>query len=490
MLLLPLALLTTAPAESPYLAAVRDCLDRLLEHGTDRYGEVHTPMLMSVIDVRTGTAPREPELHDSYIRSEERPGRRNPGGCDLWDDGPLLKTLVEFGQRVGDPRYESAVDAYITAFCARARKENGLLGWGSHLYYDAYTESLADDRHGHVHEILVHDPDWSRLHHLAPEAVRAEIEGIWQWHIVDHETGYHNRHDDGRPGLDFAFSGGSFATAFAFWSTVDDRDLWLARARLVADNHWRHRDPVTGLVADTPGTPGRYDAEHCFTTIPGPHAAALLRCFALTGETWFRDVAVSYIKAFDRYAWDEEAGQYYAALKLDGTPVPEAARGEGYDAWMPTGYVDIWPTTIYAYEWPLLAAQASIYAYERTGDAALLDIARRWARDIRGAMPPAVGRRWRDEVLAAVPGAADGTYAEGYGRAISFFCHLHAATGDAADLATARELADDALAKLGHDGWLVGLPGKPYYEAVDGVGVLLYALLELSLAPELLAMNL
>ena len=36
-----------------YMTCVRSCLDNLLEHGTDRYGPVHTPMLMSIIDVRT-----------------------------------------------------------------------------------------------------------------------------------------------------------------------------------------------------------------------------------------------------------------------------------------------------------------------------------------------------------------------------------------------------------------------------------------------------
>jgi hypothetical protein len=32
-----------------------------------------------------------------------------------------------------------------------------------------------------------------------------------------------------------------------------------------------------------------------------------------------------------------------------GTPVPEQAKGEGYDAWMPTGHAATWPTTMYSY---------------------------------------------------------------------------------------------------------------------------------------------
>jgi uncharacterized protein YyaL (SSP411 family) len=73
-----------------------------------------------------------------------------------------------------------------------------------------------------------------------------------------------------------------------------------------------------------------------------------------------------------------------------------------------------------------------------------------------------------------------GAYAEGYGRAISFFTHLFQATGDRKDLDTASSLADDARDRLYENGWFKGHAGKPYYEATDGVGLLLCALLELA----------
>jgi hypothetical protein len=191
---------------------------------------------------------------------------------------------------------------------------------------------------------------------------------------------------------------------------------------------------------------------------------------------------VAYIKAWQTYAWDEKAGRFYAAVKLDGTPVTEQTKGSGYDAWMPTGYADTWPATMFSYEFPLAAAQANVYAYEVTRDPELLQGARRWARHIRASLPPAIGRRWRKEILAVMPEAArtGGTYADGYGRAIAFFVHLHRATSDPADLATATALADEALAKLRENGWIKGHPAKPYYESTDGVGTLLCALLELS----------
>jgi hypothetical protein len=46
-------------------------------------------------------------------------------------------------------------------------------------------------------------------------------------------------------------------------------------------------------------------------------------------------------------------------------------------------------------------------------------------------------------------------------------------------LDNARALADESIEKLYHKGLFRGHPAKPYYEAMDGVGNLLYALLEL-----------
>ena len=72
-----------------------------------------------------------------------------------------------------------------------------------------------------------------------------------------------------------------------------------------------------------------------------------------------------------------------------------------------------------------------------------------------------------------------GTYAGKYGRTISFLLQLHAVTGETHYLDDARTLADTAMAKLYHKGLFRGHPAKPYYEAIDGVGHLLHALLDL-----------
>ena len=135
-----------------YMTCVRACLDKLLEHGTDCYGPVHTPMLMSIIDVRTNTSPKEPEVLDGLIRSEGRLHRRNPGGCDLWDDQPLLRTMYTVSEITKNTCYAEAADAYIRAYFERAKKKNGLLAWGSHT---RCVEAHGPCRHMACHHVLV-----------------------------------------------------------------------------------------------------------------------------------------------------------------------------------------------------------------------------------------------------------------------------------------------------------------------------------------------
>ena len=477
----------------PWRSYVTTCLDTLIERGTDRYGKVKTPMFMAILDVRTHASPQRPPLLDAAVRTEGRPdhGRRSPAGSNLWHDMATVRALYRVSEVTGAAKYAKAADAYIKAFLKRSVKPNGMFAWGSHIYYNAFKDRPGGDGAGRgPHEILIKHPDWGALYRVDPAAVRKEIDGIWKWHVVDKKTGLHNRHDDGRKGCDFAFSGGSFAIAFAFLYSVTKEQHYLDKARLVANWHWKHRHRKTGLVPDSPSAGGRYDARHCFTTVPGPHASQLLRCYELTRDKEFLDRAIAYILAYDRYGWDAKARSYHAMLKLDGTPVPPAARGSGYDRWQPTGYVDVWRTVMYSYEFPLIAAQSAVYALALTADrqdrAELLKVALRWAEVIARECPPTTGRRWKKEIEEALPNVktTGGTYAENYGRAISFFAGLHHITKDAAHLQRASALAGEAVDKLYVNGIFRGHPAKDYYQANDGVGFLLHALMQLDALPK------
>ena len=463
---------------------VQTCINTLIQHGRDVYGPIETPMFVGTLDVRTLEMPKTPLIYS---------GRSSfpPDSCNLWFDQPTLRTMYRLTTVTGETKYSRAADAYIAYAMKNCRKETGLLMWGSHSHYLAFSDQVSADRQ---HEILILHPLWDDYWRLDAKHTREMIEAIWEWHIADKETGLSNRHDDkDKEGCDFAFSQAEFAYAFGFLYSKTKESLWLKRARLAADWHARHRHAETGLVADAPHLPltgnrtTRFDGLHTFTTIPGPHVALLLRCFEVTGDPHLLDLAVGYLKSYDKYAYDADAQNYWAALKLDGTPIPEQKPGEEYDRWMPSGYVNVWRTDMFSYEFAILAAQSYVYGYEVAekakgeGDPELLEAARRWANVIEKNLPPQVGRRPQSNKLRRIPDALEigGTFAENYGRAISFYVHLYRATESEKYLALAQNLAREAVSKLYENGLFKGHPAKPYYESCDGVGILLYALLEL-----------
>ncbi len=490
----------TSPGGTPardYRHYVRKCLDTLIRRGTDRYGKIHSPMMMAVIDVKTRNAPESPDLLDSAYRTEGRPdhGRRSPGGSNLWLDQPLISAMYRLSELTGDTAYADAADDYIrAAFTHAVRKDGprkGLLYWGSHSYYDAYQDRDGGDRG--VHEILILHPLWEEMYRVDPEGVTREIEQIWNHHIRDKTTGLHNRHDSDGSG-DFAFSGGSFCIAFSFLYEKTGDTRWLDRALLIANYHFAARDTATQLAPTAPESSrcaACFNGHFCNTQLTGPFASQMLRCYVMTGVPRFREIAETFIKAYDTYGWDSAAGSFYGALRLDGTPLKSKSEWNDY-IWAPDGYVEVWRTIVCSWEFPLISAQTSVWAYELSGrdrasrDPRLLEIALRWGKMIERELPPQIGHRWRKQVHDAMPRAREvqGAYAENYGRAIATFVGLHHATGETWYLNRARQLANEAIDKLYTNGLFRGHPAKGYYESCDGVGTLMQALLYLDAIPE------
>lgn len=505
----------------------RTAIDQLLDVGTDTYGPEQTAMLMSVVDLKTSSAPALPPGEpcpgeditsqpagfpaDACLRTEGRPdhGRLSQGGSNLWLDGPTVRAMYRLTDSGGDARYRQAADDYVADTLTRSVKDampaglpfNRTFIWGSHSYYDAYADGPGGELWGAgplfgepIHEILVKQPEWTEFHRVDGQRVEDAIESIWNWHVIDKTTGLHNRHDSDTGGvLDFAYSGGSFTLAFASMYAQTGMQQWLDRATLLVQHHLDHVDPATGLVPDAPSSVGRYDSTHMMTSVSGPYAAQLLRSYELTGDPLFRDTAIDYILAYDEYGWDAASGTYYGMLALDGTPQLEA-QGSGYGVWAPVGHVNIWRTAMYSYEFALSAAQAAVYAHslaEPDDKSALLAVASNWAQAIAAQLPAGPGHRFGDVLRAHLPAVDDtqGTYAENYGRAISFFVNLYHATCETtcepAHLDRAKLLAHEAVEKLHHPGGLLrGHPAKDTYQSSDGVGFLIHALLELDALPD------
>jgi DUF1680 family protein len=199
----------------------------------------------------------------------------------------------------------------------------------------------------------------------------------------------------------------------------------------------------------------------------------------MTKEKSFRDYAVAYLKAYAKLGFDEQSGKFWGALQLDGKHLPGPRLKDGYAQYEPRGHLDLWEPYAAGYQYPIYTAQAYVYAYQLTGDPDMLTAAKRFAAWISKTPPgtPEAANTWYDDYSNG--SGRKGTYAGKYGRTISFFLHLYVVTGDRQYLDEARTFADEAIKKLHHKGLFRGHPAKPYYEAMDGVGYLLYALLEI-----------
>ena len=484
LLLAPMAVADPHSDAPSYLHQVQTCVDTLIAHGTDTYGEKSTPLLVSILDVNTLTCPENPAALDEAFRVVRRE-RRNPAGANLLTDQPMIAAMLRVTERTGNPKYADAARAYTRYCLQNLVDDNGLLWWGWHRHYDVFRDSF-EGHSGNHHEIhAIQMIDWDVLWELDPDATRREIEAIWTWHVIDKQTGEINRHADGKRGCDFSMSAGSHLRAFAFLYTKTNEGVWLERAKLLANYYYDRRNPDTNLFPERPnaGT-DRFDGSAFVTSITGCYCRALLDAYRMTGDPLFKDHASVYLSAYANYGYDATTGKYWGALSLDGTPIPGPRSTEEYAMYEPRGYLDLWEPYAAGYQYAIYTAEAYLQAYRVTNDTVFLTAAKRFA-DWIGRVPPGTVETENTWYSAYTNGPGkEGTYAGKYGRAISFLVGLYGTTGEEQYRESAVRLADEAVTKLYSNGVFRGHPAKPYYEAMDGVGYLLLALLDLGTLAE------
>ena len=472
----------------PYIEYVSDCIELLMEQGTDRYGTKHYPILVSILDLRDMQCPEVPEPFMQKYRVT-RPPRRNPGGANLLMDQPLLRAMYLLSAITGSSAYSGFADTYIDCYLKNFIDEKGLIWWGWHRYYNVHLDDmiLADGGYHEIHAIQ--SIDWQRLWNVNAQAVTREIEAIWTWHVRDKSTGAVNRHDTEGWG-DFAMAIGAHLQAFAFMYAKTGEQKWLDRTRLLASYHWNNRNKKTNLTSDCPcanpdgpfyrGSSGS-SGTHNQTMVPGLHCNSLFNAWKLTGDDRFKEYATAYLAAYAQYGFDEETGKYWGSVSLDGTPDRRSRSDENAVGFVQGafGHIDLWSPYVAGYEFALQTAQMYPFAYQHTGEEVLLTAARRWADCIEKYLP--AGRTlegtWYDEYSREF--GPKGTYAEYYGRGVSFFLNLFTVSEDRRYLSLAKKLANEAVSRLVYRGIFKGHAAKPYYEATDGVGHILVALLHL-----------
>jgi hypothetical protein len=447
-----------------FLPLVYSHLDNLARHGTDRYGPHKTAMWMASLDLATKSYPESQPM--------ARAGRRvyrdiaSPFGSSIYWDLPQLSAAYNATRLSGKPQYGASADRYIDDFLARGVDAGGVFEWGNHRFYDAYKDQPAHFAGG-VHEMRPIPPCWEVFWKRNPAVTEREIRESARRHLFDPATGGFNRHDDGKSGHAFIESGGILAESLC-WLYARKKESGLADVALkIATFSHSHRGSKTGLI-ENDATSTRWD-KLVSTTEVGLWAGSLLRCADLSGRPEFARMAGDGVTAFLRYGYDSKTRRYFGQVRVaDGTPVLKDNPIPGPEEYWPGNHADIWNANFPAHDYPMAMADTCVELFRRTKGSQYGEAIERFSGAI-------------DEQLPVPRGAKNGRggYAELFGRAIHFLLRAADVTGERRYRAKAASLAAEARDVLYTEGMFRGHAGEDRYDAVDGVGYLLLALLYL-----------
>jgi len=167
--------------EDRYLQAVCDFTDAVLEHGTDTYGDKHTPLFADGLHVKTLKPATWRWQDQTWVLS------------NFASQQPLLRTLDGLTALTGEQKYRQAAEDAARYAMKHLTTPNGLLYWGGHFAWD-----LQQDRpvgqYADVHELKNHQPYFRLMWRVCPEEAARLMETIWAGHILDWSRLDYNRH--------------------------------------------------------------------------------------------------------------------------------------------------------------------------------------------------------------------------------------------------------------------------------------------------------
>lgn len=455
-----------------YLDLMCQHLDKIITSGTADFGPDPNAMWMASLDIRTGKYPaddtRPPHIGQRVYRLIDA-----PRGSTLYWDQPQVVAAHHLSRVTGNPAYQQAGEAYVQDFLLRCVANNGLFVWGNHYYYDVVQGTAVrflDGRHppepvdfstetSYLHEIRPVPPAWALFWEQNPALTELAIRRVGEKHVFDAETGGFNRHADNRQSYDFIEAGGILAETLA-WLYAKTKDSSLCDLALkIARYSFAGCHPETGLIENSRDSK-RWD-KVTSTTEVGLWASSLLRAQAYTGVAEFGEMAAPAVLAYLKYGYDEGANRYYGRLNVaDGTP----QTGDKETTYQPGVYADIWNALFPTHDYPTALADSCVSLYEQTGNPAFEQAVHRWARII-------------DEESQNPDGSI--RYAEHYGRAIRFLLRASRTFDHQPYHQQADALAQQAMEQLFDCGMFRSHTGEDRYDAVDGVGYLMLALIDL-----------
>ncbi len=375
---------------------------------------------------------------------------------------------------------------YLSFFTERCVAGNGLFLWGNHYFWDAFGDRNVGFSGAEppvpvdvaspatLHEMRPVFPAWATLWRVNAPAAERHLRACAEWHFFDPAAGAFNRHADKKRGCAFLESAGILIHGWCFLYAATGDAALLDPALRLARYCFSHRHPGTDLLVNNP-TETRWDGRMT-TTEAGLWAHALFRGATLLrsragadgpahgGAAELEAMGRRALAAYLRYGYDPAAGRYFGRLNPDGTPNLEARE----TPYMPGEHSSVWEFLFPTHDYPLSMGMAVLDCLQGAAggvDAVFEEGAARLAGEA-----VAEWRAWPEGQVR---------YAEHYGRLVVYLAEYARISGDTRYRAAAGEVAAEALGRLERNGMLVGRTNGNWYDAIDGVGYLLLALLYL-----------
>lgn len=401
-----------------------------------------------------------------------------PRGANLYWDLPQVVAAHRVAALTGDTALATAADAYVGAWLTHATAPCGLLRWGNHYYWDLDRGAVAhfasaEDPHppaahddAQYHEMRPLPTPWAALARVDAAATDRALDACRR-HIVGPDGSF-DRHATVTPVVRnqhaFLESGAILAEGWAQRAAQGGADPLAAAARSIITFSASQRGR-SGLLRNSP-TLDRWDM-HTATSEVGMWAGAVARCGDLLGDRTLIACAAEVLARWLELAWDPARQRFFGRLHVDsGLPVLGARTTQ----YQPGDWCDVWEPLFPAHDYPLPCAEACLDVYHLTGDDRFAIGAQRWLRHIVGQGLP--------QQATVAGNRIPGTCAEHYGRAIHVLDRIGSLLHDPLATLHADRLAAEAVKRLWTGTMFRGRPGEDRYAAVDGVGILLLALLE------------